>query len=166
MSESQLNKRKLPWLRHGRTASGTVDPPRVCWDRRCVRVSETRDWPGVRRASVGSAWVLPSKATEKDGENLNNMKLGVNGVFSGAAEGLTRNLSKWVRRTAGNKSPVMGTSKEPMKVPARGRDGFKHLTPRWHEASLVKEHFKKEFSSLFNVPPSPPKKIPEGSEIS
>lgn len=94
------------------------------------------------------------------------MKLGVNGVFSGAAEGLTRNLSKWVRRTAGNKSPVMGTSKEPMKVPARGRDGFKHLTPRWHEASLVKEHFKKEFSSLFNVPPSPPKKIPEGSEIS
>lgn len=81
---------------------------------------------------MGSAWVLPSKATKWAEWNLDSMKLKVNGVFSGAAEGLTRKLSKWVRGTAENRSPAMGTSKELMRVPARGKDNFKHLPPREH----------------------------------
>lgn len=45
---------------------------------------------------MGAARVLPCKATKWDGGNLNSMKLKLNGVFSGAAEGLERKLSKWV----------------------------------------------------------------------
>lgn len=40
---------------------------------------------------MGSAWVLPGKATKRPGGHLRNMKLEANGMFSGAAEELTGN---------------------------------------------------------------------------
>lgn len=42
---------------------------------------------------MGSTWVLPNEATERDGGDLSSMKLQVNVVFLGAAEGLTRTPS-------------------------------------------------------------------------
>lgn len=59
---------------------------------------------------MGSPWVLPNEATERDGGDLSSMKLQVNGVFLGVAEGLTRAPSKEVRGMAGNRFPGMGDS--------------------------------------------------------
>lgn len=69
------------------------------------------------------------------------MKLEGNEVLLGAT-GLIKNLPTWVREAAGNKSPVMGVSKEHTKVPLRERDGFKTWPFREHKASLVEDHLK------------------------
>ena len=52
---------------------------------------------------MGLAWVLPNKATKRHGGNFSNMKLKVNSVFLGAAEGLTYRKSIVVGQGSGRK---------------------------------------------------------------
>lgn len=108
MSESQLNKLKLSQAQHRDIAFGTAYPTQsFLRQEMCEGFWETIEMPGARRASVGSVWVLPSKAI-----------LGLTGRVEGTSktwnwkwmmyslqkERLTRNLSKCVRGTAGNVS--------------------------------------------------------------
>lgn len=62
----------------------------------------------------------------------------------------------------------MGTSKEPMKVLARGRDGFRGCHPERMKPASERGILSVNFPpSLLNIPLSPPiTLIPKGSETS
>jgi hypothetical protein len=77
----------------------------------------------------------------------------------GYTVGFTRCLSKWIRGTTRSSSATIIVFKETVKVPARGRSGFKHVPSREHEANTVDDPFKYGQHSSFCNHNSDPKGI-------